>query len=203
ITVESLHRLLRDPSFYNNVDRHTMEVLQMRCADPERHTISYQELVNMCRCKSPKSLQRVRGLWKIYLGSSADRDKLVINGLLSQKTHSSLFDGQNYLRLPAKNKPCSADRERLRIDAMLTTCQTGDRIIMCDPLAESLLQADSNSSRPISPKKSTVTSAYRKVKTQKLAECPNDWICRACKTPGCKEAEAIIKSGKRRCVRFI
>ncbi|KAK3092391.1 hypothetical protein FSP39_002244 [Pinctada imbricata] len=25
----------------------------------------------------------------------------------------------------------------------------------------------------------------------KLAECPNDWVCRACKTPGHKEADCV------------
>ncbi|CAG2219820.1 CNBP [Mytilus edulis] len=110
-----------------------------------------------------KGLQRVNGMWRIYLDSESDREHLIANGLTIRKKHIHVHDRNpkfvvkehiNYLRIRIKNVPLSADdnqigryletkhnliihnfnRERLRINGFLTNCQTGDRLFMVSPV---------------------------------------------------------------------
>ena len=99
-------------------------------------------------------LQRVNGLWRIYLDNLDDKVALITQGVpLRGKTMPILrtnpfrADGENTTRVRVKNVPLSADddqitrvftlkdidvitvyREKLRIDGKLTNCATGDRI---------------------------------------------------------------------------
>lgn len=111
-----------------------------------------------------KGLQRVNGLWRIYLDNEEDRESLIIGGLTVRNKHLKIYDRNpfvtekekpEYVKVRVKNVPLSADdgqifrfletahakiqnyhRERLRVDGYLTNCQTGDRIFICDPITE-------------------------------------------------------------------
>ncbi|VDI46178.1 Hypothetical predicted protein [Mytilus galloprovincialis] len=114
-----------------------------------------------------KGLQRVRGMWRIYPDSENDRETLIIKkitvrnkliNVYSTNPKSSEYSSLLYLRVRVKDVPCSADdgqilraienegkctvhklnRERLRVDGLLTECQTGDRILFCDQLEKPL-----------------------------------------------------------------
>ncbi|VDI05356.1 Hypothetical predicted protein [Mytilus galloprovincialis] len=124
--------------------------------------------IDSCIPKSHlKGLQRVRGMWRIYPDSENDRETLIVKKLTvhnklinvySTNPKSSEYSSLLYLRVRVKDVPCSADdgqilraienegkytvhklnRERLRVDGLLTECQTGDRILFCDQLEKPL-----------------------------------------------------------------
>jgi len=108
-----------------------------------------------------KGIQRVRGLWRIYLDNMYDRNSLA-EGIVIRNKRVRTYDRNprvvvhehpTYVRIRVKNVPLSTDdghilriletlgchinnnyRERLRVDSMLTNCQTGDRIVISSPL---------------------------------------------------------------------
>ena len=47
IGVEDFRRLLQHPQVQAEMDRHTLEVLEIKATDPTRKMISYQEFVNI------------------------------------------------------------------------------------------------------------------------------------------------------------
>ncbi|CAC5371464.1 unnamed protein product [Mytilus coruscus] len=110
-------------------------------------------------------LQRIRGLWRIYLDDESERDILIskclkIRGksiwICSRNPRVTAHENINNVRIRVKDVPLSADdgqiiremekygcsilsnmRERLRYNNKVTNCLTGDRIIICDgPLTE-------------------------------------------------------------------
>ena len=114
-----------------------------------------------------------------------------------------------------KNVPCSAEdgqivralelkgctihslyRERLRVDGMLTNCQTGDRIVMCDPvdtpLPRTLLMGKYRATvihkDQINNNTNSVCNKCLE-KGHKFKECPNDWRCKKCQGTGHKQSE--------------
>lgn len=122
--------------------------------------ISHVELYNAISTRIDAShitgLQRVKGLWRIYLDNLNDKVKLMAEGVpLRGKTIPVLNtnpqrpDGENTIRIRVKNIPLSADdgiisrtitlrgaevisitREKLRVDGRLTNCETGDRFVV-------------------------------------------------------------------------
>ncbi|VDI78148.1 Hypothetical predicted protein [Mytilus galloprovincialis] len=115
--------------------------------------------------RSIKGLQRIRGLWRIYLDNEKERELLVSNGLelrgrsvlvYSRNPRVRSYENSTDIKIRVKDIPLSADdgqilrvlerykcvilkhfRERLRYDNMITDCQTGDRIVICQgPLEE-------------------------------------------------------------------
>ncbi|XP_033743038.1 rhomboid-related protein 3-like [Pecten maximus] len=57
MTVEDFERVLQDPEFYPDLDRHTAEVLMMKCLEPNRQFISYQEFINIMSNKRNPSFR--------------------------------------------------------------------------------------------------------------------------------------------------
>ena len=47
IGITEIRQLLRNPLFIKDMDNHTIEVLQMKCREPERQSVMYQELVDL------------------------------------------------------------------------------------------------------------------------------------------------------------
>ena len=47
IKVEDFRRLLRHPQVQAEIDRHTLDVLEVKATDPMRQTVSYQEFINI------------------------------------------------------------------------------------------------------------------------------------------------------------
>ncbi|VDI40983.1 Hypothetical predicted protein [Mytilus galloprovincialis] len=88
------------------------------------------------------------------------------------------------------------DRERLRVDGLLTNCQTGDRILYCEPMEKVL-------PRTLRIGKYMAVLLHKEQKTDSsqltcnkclqtghvLRECPNEWVCTTCNNPGHKKAE--------------
>lgn len=100
-------------------------------------------------------IQRVNGLWRVYLDNLEDKVVLMGDGIpLRSKsipvlsTNPNRLDGEGTIRVRVKNIPLSVDdgvikraltlkkldvisvyRDRLRVDNKLTKCQTGDRIV--------------------------------------------------------------------------
>ena len=103
-----------------------------------------------------KGLQRIRGLWRIYLDNIQDKVTLLTHGVpLRNKvvpvlsTNPNRLDGEDTTKVRVKNLPLSVDdgvitraltllgievishfREKLRVDQKLTNCETGDRIVI-------------------------------------------------------------------------
>ncbi|VDH99420.1 Hypothetical predicted protein [Mytilus galloprovincialis] len=180
---------------------------------------------NICPGSHLKALQRVRGLWRIYFDDDTDREYMISKGMwvrdkiipvYTRNPRIMVNENPIHLKVRVKNVPCSAEdgqieraleyygctvhksyRERLRVDGELTNCQTGDRIVICDPVSEPLprsmligkyvatvLHANQNSSEghKIVCRKCLQTG-------HKVMQCPNDWICLHCKKPGHRQAD--------------
>ena len=131
------------------------------------HVELYKQIGLQVNTNHIKGIQRVRGLWRIYLDNSSDRDTLLEHGIVIRTRLIRTYDrnprvvvheNPTYVKVRVKNVPLSADdgqiirivetlgqcdiknnyRERLRVDSMLTNCQTGDRIIITGPLKSPL-----------------------------------------------------------------
>lgn len=100
-------------------------------------------------------LQRVRGMWRIYLDNVEDKVTLMAEGIPIRgkiihvlNTNPNRLDGENTVLVRVKNIPLSVDdgiitrvltlkhidvisckREKLRINGKLTNCSTGDRLV--------------------------------------------------------------------------
>ncbi|VDI75940.1 Hypothetical predicted protein [Mytilus galloprovincialis] len=158
----------------------------------------------VCPASHLRGLQRVRGLWRIYLDSETDRESLIISGisirnkLIQVYTRNPRITQNEYpefIKVRVKNIPCSAEdgqierclefngceifklyRERLRVDGLVTNCQTGDRIAIVAPLIKPL-------------PRTLFIGKYKALKGHKYAQCPNDWVCRQCHKEGHRQAE--------------
>ena len=191
------------------------------------HTELYKCINEHVPASHLKGLQRVRGLWRIYLDNESDRNDLTILGLnirgkmmlvhsTNPRVASNPLNNPNHLKIRIKNVPCSAEdgqiartlehygcrvhhlyRERLRVDGFLTNCQTGDRIVLCDPILRPLPR-----SMVIGKYRATVLHRDQVAKTfkcnkcfeegHKQQDCPNDWICKLCHQSGHKQSECTV-----------
>lgn len=131
------------------------------------HVELYRAIADAVPIEQLTGLQRVRGMWRIYLDSQESRDRLVTAGIVvrhkSIKIYASnpnipyyvgnedttlvrvknvplsAFDGQ--IKRDLELKGCeilSMYRERLRVDGFLTNCETGDRIVTVRKLSSPL-----------------------------------------------------------------
>ncbi|CAG2247625.1 CNBP [Mytilus edulis] len=111
-------------------------------------------------------------------------------------------DGQ-ILRAIENEGKCTVhklNRERLRVDGLLTECQTGDRILFCDPLEKPLprfirigkyramvFHKDQMPSTKDNQLNLVCNKCYQN--GHKFRDCQNDWVCKQCKLPGHKQAD--------------
>lgn len=170
-----------------------------------------------------KGIQRVRGLWRIYLDNMDDRNSLA-EGIVIRNKRVRTYDRNprvvvhehpSYIRIRVKNVPLSADdgqilrmlealgchinnnyRERLRVDSMLTNCQTGDRIVISSPLETPLPR-----NILIGKYRATIIHRGQILPNQELkcnkclqmghkqSACMNDWCCTTCGKDGHKRNE--------------
>lgn len=119
------------------------------------HTELYMALSDRIDSSHITGLQRVRGLWRIYIDNLNDKVKLMAEGVNLRgkvlpvlNTNPQRPDGEGTVRVRVKNIPLSADdgmitrgltlrgvdvinvmREKLRINGKLTNCETGDRLV--------------------------------------------------------------------------
>jgi len=121
-----------------------------------QHVELYEAIGRRIETSHIRGLQRVRGMWRIYLDNVDDKVILMSEGIpLRGKTVPVLNtnpdrpDGEETTRVRVKNIPLSVDdgiikraltlkkievismyREKLRINNKLTNCETGDRIVI-------------------------------------------------------------------------
>ncbi|CAG2229859.1 unnamed protein product [Mytilus edulis] len=127
----------------------------------------YQTLGYSVEARSIIGLQRIRGLWRIYLDCESARDHLICKGsgnwgkqinIYSRNPRVTTHENIDTVRFRVKDVPLSADdgqilraleerncvimnhfRERLRYENEITNCLTGDRIIICQgPLSQDI-----------------------------------------------------------------
>ncbi|CAC5358908.1 unnamed protein product [Mytilus coruscus] len=117
--------------------------------------------------RSVMGLQRIKGLWRIYLDTLKDQECLLSEGLEIRGKSISIYsinprvriqENSTDVKIRIKDVPLSADdghilralegyncvimkhlRERLRYKGMISNCQTGERIVYCeDPLISAI-----------------------------------------------------------------
>ena len=120
-----------------------------------KHSEMFESLTTQIDATHLTGLQRVKGLWRIYLDNLEDKICLLANGVTLRgkvvpllSTNPGRLDGENTLRIRVQDVPLSADdgiisrtlilselevismmREKLRINGKLVNCETGDRIV--------------------------------------------------------------------------
>ncbi|CAC5374200.1 unnamed protein product [Mytilus coruscus] len=120
----------------------------------------YQAVGAVVPRRSIKGLQRIRGLWRIYLETEKETECLLSDGLelrrksifiYSRNLRVRIQENSTDVKIRVKDVPLSADdgqelraleeynctilknfRERLRFENKITDCQIGDRIVICD-----------------------------------------------------------------------
>ncbi|CAG2219996.1 unnamed protein product [Mytilus edulis] len=219
-TIETYSSILQKQNTKNNYDVEDVKPVFILETDlfgntkPSRDTTSHL-----------KGLQRVRGLWRIYFDSEIDRESLITSGITIRNKYIQVYsrnpriivhERPTYLKIRVKNVPCSAEdgqiersleyhgsevikmyRERLRVDGLLSNCQTGDRIAMVAPLSKALPR-----SVLIGKYRATVIHQGQENHNQaeiscnkclqkghKFSQCPNDWVCLQCNKQGHRQAE--------------
>lgn len=120
-----------------------------------RHEELYESIGSVIEPAHITGLQRVRGMWRIYIETLDDKVALLTQGISIRSKPIVLLhtnplrpDGEGTTRIRVKNIPLSLDdsvikhkfiqqgldvitisREMLRIKGKLTNCQTGDRLV--------------------------------------------------------------------------
>jgi hypothetical protein len=121
-----------------------------------KHEELYTSIGNVIDSSHISGLQRVRGMWRIYLDNLEDKVTLLAQGVTIRgktlnvlNTNPLRLDGENTVRIRIQDIPLSVDdglitrtlilkgldvisstREKLRIADKLTNCETGDRLII-------------------------------------------------------------------------
>ncbi|VDH92985.1 Hypothetical predicted protein [Mytilus galloprovincialis] len=158
--------------------------------------------------RSITGLQRIRGLWRIYLDTQKETECLLSDGLeLRGKSifiyfrnprfrFEEILQMLKYVALEGYN--CTTPkhfRKRFGFEYQFTDCQTGDRIVICDgPLDKAIPK-----SIPIGIYRATVLYKGQQndnIKCNKCMEtghktrdCQNDWKCRNCGESGHRQNE--------------
>lgn len=126
-----------------------------------RHEELYNAISDTIDPTHITGLQRVRGMWRIYIDNYEDKVALMSDGFVLRgkimnvlKTNPLRFDGEITTRIRIKDIPLSVDdgvilrtltlkaiecigkveREKLRINSKLTNCNTGDRFVIVKTL---------------------------------------------------------------------
>ncbi|XP_041484289.1 uncharacterized protein LOC121430923 [Lytechinus variegatus] len=121
----------------------------------------YKCLLSSVQGREIKGVQKIGGLWRLYIESQNSRIKLITNGINMRNANVTVYDTnpflsagkENSLRLVIRDIPLSAhdtliadelDKlnckilgpiiyQRLRVDGQLTDCFTGDRVVYIQP----------------------------------------------------------------------
>ncbi|VDI33061.1 Hypothetical predicted protein [Mytilus galloprovincialis] len=122
------------------------------------HVEIYKALEHKIKPQFVRGIQRIKQMWRIYLDTEEDRMLLLTEGITLRNKTIPLHSQNPYYQkdewltttIRVKNIPLSADdgqidrelrqknidvisinRERLRVDNLVTHCWTGDRIVLC------------------------------------------------------------------------
>lgn len=121
-----------------------------------KHEEMYTAVSKTVNATHITGLQRINGMWRIYVDNATDKVALISNGVTIRghnipilPTNPQRLDSEITTRIRVQNIPLSADdgiisrslmlkgldvisvtREKLRIGGKLTNCDTGDRIVI-------------------------------------------------------------------------
>ena len=126
----------------------------------------FKNLVKVIPSIDIKGIQRIGGLWRLYIANQNERIKLISNGMNIRNTSVSVFDmnpffpngREDTLKLLIKDIPLSVHEsviidemerrkckvigkimfQKLRVDGKLTECMTGDCIVYIEHITSSL-----------------------------------------------------------------
>ncbi|KAI8516266.1 hypothetical protein Bbelb_048470 [Branchiostoma belcheri] len=112
----------------------------------------YKAVARRVQASNIAGIQQVRGLWRLYLRDPEERASLIASGISLRDRYVEISDNhpfqqRNGVRITVRDVPLSEDdgvvasglksygakllgplkREMLRVDGMLTNCETGDR----------------------------------------------------------------------------
>ena len=144
---------LRESSFFGERKPHYTEFF--------KHEEMFLEISRVVDPSHITGLQRVNGLWRIYLDNLQDKATLITEGVSIRgralpilQTNPFRSDSEDTTRIRVQNIPLSVDdgmitrdfvlkgldvisctREKLRINGKLTNCDTGDRLVMVQTLS--------------------------------------------------------------------
>ncbi|CAC5389816.1 unnamed protein product [Mytilus coruscus] len=167
-----------------------------------------------------RGIQRIKQMWRIYLDSEVDRMLLLTEGitlrnkLLPLHSQNQYYQKDEYITttVRVKNIPLSAgdgqidrefrqrnievftiNRERLRVDNLVTNCWTGDRVVICKKFDKPLprfLTIGQYTARiyHFGQMKDTDMFLCNKceLKGHNIYNCQNEWKCRLCNEYGHK-----------------
>ncbi|VDI75943.1 Hypothetical predicted protein [Mytilus galloprovincialis] len=161
------------------------------------HAELYSDIGHVVEESHLKGLQRVNGMWRIYLDSESDREHLIANGLTIRKKHIHVHDRNpkfvvkehiNYLRIRIKNVPLSADDNQIG-----RYLETKHNLIIHNFNREKTtyqrISYQLSNWRPI-----IYVNPYAKCNKclqtgHKQETCDNDWVCNSCGKSGHKAKE--------------
>ena len=125
----------------------------------------YKALAHTIPSAEITGIQKIRGLWRLYIGTQKTRIELITLGLKVRNVCVAVYDtnpfhihGEDAVRVRVKDVPLSASDtvitdelesrkfkvigkiiyERLRVDGKLTDCLTGDRLVYIEKPTHSL-----------------------------------------------------------------
>ncbi|CAC5395426.1 unnamed protein product [Mytilus coruscus] len=184
------------------------------------HVEIYKALEHKIKPQFVRGIQRIKQMWRIYLDSEVDRMLLLTEGITLRNKSVPLHSQNPYYQkdeyitttVRVKNIPLSADdgkidrelrqrnievftinRERLRVDNLVTNCWTGDRVVICNkfdkPLPRFLTIGQYTASIYLFGQlKDTDMFLCNKcqLKGHNIKNCPNEWKCRLCNEYGQK-----------------
>ena len=183
------------------------------------HIEVFKAIARRIPAKHLSGLQRVRGMWRLYMDNEDTKQDLISKGLSLRNKSLQMYTinprisyYDDTVRIRVKDVPLSVGddvilrsleklgckirrqfRERLRIDGFLTNCQSGDRIFTCDKLDKPLprnIQIAKFQATIIHQGQDSNTKCSKCLETgHKFQSCPNDYKCRFCGLVGHRMAE--------------
>lgn len=169
-------------------------------------------------------VQRAGNLWRIYTQSTEDRARLLTSGISLQGKHTTLQDinpfapkyegtkvtihgihlsvSDTVISLTLRQYGCEltsgVERQLLRVDGKLTTCQTGARTVFvklpAQPLPKMIEMGRYRGTVYYQGQETThvsknVTCRKCLLPGHLAADCRNNWVCSLCRKPGHKRQE--------------
>ncbi|CAG2188944.1 unnamed protein product [Mytilus edulis] len=122
----------------------------------------YQTLGYSVEARSIIGLQRIRGLWRIYLDCETARDHLICKGVEIRGKKVNI-----YSRNPRVTTHEDIDTVRIRVKDVPLSADDGQIL------------------RALEEKSCIIMNHFR----ERLSNCPNDWVCKSCGKEGHKQID--------------
>ncbi|CAG2223299.1 unnamed protein product [Mytilus edulis] len=124
----------------------------------------YQTLGYSVEARSIIGLQRIRGLWRIYLDCESARDHLICKGVEIRGKQINI-----YSRNPRVTTHENIDTVRFRVKDVPLSADDGQIL------------------RALEERNCVIMNHFR----ERLSNCPNDWVCKSCGKEGHKQIDCV------------